>query len=168
MRLLLTQVCKFCYFCPCLHVFFKYMRHNYLCAWLWKKHLLKRSHIKLTCSWHEELIILWTLNRQAKIYLPIIIYFCFTYGEGKLWQMVKIGKIVKGFRRLYNNQKNLCITLPPRNRRNFSPVSNCRDRLSSIFGQFHHPLSFIIPPMRLLSSAFIQVLSNSNPALLRI
>ena len=31
--------------------------------------LLKRSLIKHTCSWRDKLIVLWKLNRQAKIFL---------------------------------------------------------------------------------------------------
>ena len=44
----------------------------------WEKYLSKRSPLKLTCSWHDKLIILWILNRQAKISLCIgntIFYF---------------------------------------------------------------------------------------------
>ena len=34
-------------------------------------YLPKRSHIKHTWSWRDNLIVLWTLNRQAKIFLRI-------------------------------------------------------------------------------------------------
>ena len=37
----------------------------------WEKHHSKRSLIKHTCTWREKLIVLWTLNRQAKIFLRI-------------------------------------------------------------------------------------------------
>ena len=37
----------------------------------WKKYLSKRSLIKHVCLWHDKLIVLWTLNRQAKIFLRI-------------------------------------------------------------------------------------------------
>ena len=33
----------------------------------WEKYLSKRSLIKHTCSWRDKHIVLWTLNRQAKI-----------------------------------------------------------------------------------------------------
>ena len=32
------------------------------------------NNIKLTCSWHDKLIILWILNRQAKISLCMLKY----------------------------------------------------------------------------------------------
>ena len=32
----------------------------------WEKYLSKRSPLKHTCSGHDKLIVLWTLNRQAK------------------------------------------------------------------------------------------------------
>ena len=35
----------------------------------WGKHFSKRSLIKHNCSWRDKLIVLWTLNRQAKIFL---------------------------------------------------------------------------------------------------
>ena len=35
----------------------------------WGKYLLKRSLIKHTCSLRDKLLVLWTLNRQAKIFL---------------------------------------------------------------------------------------------------
>ena len=44
--------------------------HNY--SDLNKKYLSKRSLIKHTCSWRDRLIVLWTLNRQAKIFLRIL------------------------------------------------------------------------------------------------
>ena len=38
-------------------------------AWWLEKYLSKRSLIKHTCSWHDKLIVLWKLNRKAKIFL---------------------------------------------------------------------------------------------------
>ena len=35
----------------------------------WEKYLLKRSLIKHTCWWRDKLTVLWTLNKQAKIFL---------------------------------------------------------------------------------------------------
>ena len=40
----------------------------YVARW-WEKYLSKRSLLKNTCSWHDKLIVLWILNRQAKIFL---------------------------------------------------------------------------------------------------
>ena len=37
----------------------------------WEKYLLKRSPLKHTCSWRDKLIVLWIMNRQAKIFLRI-------------------------------------------------------------------------------------------------
>ena len=37
----------------------------------WKKYLSKRSLIKHVCLWNNKLIVLGTLNRQAKIFLRI-------------------------------------------------------------------------------------------------
>ena len=42
----------------------------YVALW-WEKYLSKRSLIKHTCSWRDKLIVLWTLNGQAKIFLCI-------------------------------------------------------------------------------------------------
>ena len=42
----------------------------YAARW-WGKHLSKRSLIKHTCSWYDKLIVLWILNRQAKVFLHI-------------------------------------------------------------------------------------------------
>ena len=36
--------------------------------------------IKHTCSWRDKLIALWTLNRQAKIFLHILRYCSFSYS----------------------------------------------------------------------------------------
>ena len=48
----------------------------------WKKYLSKRSLITHTCSWHDKLVVLWTLNRQAKIFLHILTFgnHFFTYS----------------------------------------------------------------------------------------
>ena len=35
----------------------------------WEEYLSKRSPLKHSCSWHDKLIVLWILNRQAKIFL---------------------------------------------------------------------------------------------------
>ena len=35
----------------------------------WWGSILKRSLIKRTCSWLNKLLVLWTLNRQAEIFL---------------------------------------------------------------------------------------------------
>ena len=40
----------------------------YVAQW-WEKYLWKRNPLKDTCSWRDELIVLWILNRQAKIFL---------------------------------------------------------------------------------------------------
>ena len=37
----------------------------------WEKYLSKSSLIKHTSSWYDKLIVLWTLNRQAKNFLRI-------------------------------------------------------------------------------------------------
>ena len=59
-------------------------RHEQVCVW--EKYFSKRSLIKHTCSWRDKFIVLWTLNRQAKIFLHITFilsevnffkYFCF-------------------------------------------------------------------------------------------
>ena len=38
-------------------------------AWWWEKFLSRRNLFKHTCSWRVKLIVLWTLNRQAKMFL---------------------------------------------------------------------------------------------------
>ena len=40
-------------------------------TWWWEKYLSKRSPLKHTCSWPDKLIVLWILNRQAKIFFHI-------------------------------------------------------------------------------------------------
>ena len=47
----------------------------YVALW-WEKYLSKRSPLKHTCSWHDKLIALWILNRQAKISLCIHCFCC--------------------------------------------------------------------------------------------
>ena len=39
-----------------------------LAQW-WEKYLSKYSPLKHACSWRDKLIVLWILNRQAKIFL---------------------------------------------------------------------------------------------------
>ena len=79
------------------HIYCKYGRHNHLrCRW-WEKYLSKCSPLKHTCSWHDKLIVLWILNRQAKYlyvynnhYLKqscIVISWCFWKVY---WHMLKI------------------------------------------------------------------------------
>ena len=53
----------------------------YVARW-WKKYLSKPSLIKHTCSWCDKLVVLWTLNRQAKIFLHILTFgnHFFTYS----------------------------------------------------------------------------------------
>ena len=46
---------------------------HHLVQW-WKEYLLKRSLIKHSCSWCDKIIVLWTLNQQAKIILRKLIY----------------------------------------------------------------------------------------------
>ena len=45
---------------------------HHLVQW-WEEYLSKRSLIKQSCSWCDKLIVLWTLNRQAKIFLRKLI-----------------------------------------------------------------------------------------------
>ena len=47
--------------------FERYFSHHQ--ARWWEKYLSKCSPLKHTCSWHDKLIVLWILNRQAKISL---------------------------------------------------------------------------------------------------
>ena len=42
----------------------------YVAQW-WEKYLSKRSLLKHTCSWRDKLIVLWILDRPAKIFLRI-------------------------------------------------------------------------------------------------
>ena len=54
----------------CPHIFFKYERHNHLRYSLMGEVPLKTySLIKHTCLWPHKPIILWAMNRQAKILL---------------------------------------------------------------------------------------------------
>ena len=40
----------------------------YVARW-WEKYLSKRIPLKHSCSWRDKLIVLWILNREAKIFL---------------------------------------------------------------------------------------------------
>ena len=65
----LLLIRKFYCFGPGLHVSFNYARYIiYLAQW---HYLSKCSLIKHTYSLGDKLIVLWTLNRQAKIFLCI-------------------------------------------------------------------------------------------------
>ena len=63
----------FYFFVPVLHIFFLNILNiiTYNDRW-WKKYLSKPSLIKHNCSWCDKLIILWTPNRYAKIYLRML------------------------------------------------------------------------------------------------
>ena len=74
----LLLIRKFYCFCPGLHVSFKYVQPNHLrCPMMGEVFQFsltyfsspKRSLIKHTCSWHDKLIVLWTLHREAKIFI---------------------------------------------------------------------------------------------------
>ena len=56
------------------------MRHiiTYVARW-WERYLSKRSLIKHTCSWRDKLTVLWTLKRQAKMFLRILVLLFFDY-----------------------------------------------------------------------------------------
>ena len=61
--------------------------------------------LKHTCSWHDKLIVLWILNRQAKISLCKIIH-----GRGKKLCKPKIQKeskydMIKNVRNLFKLKK---------------------------------------------------------------
>ena len=43
----------------------------YVVGW-WEKYFSKRSLVKHTCSWRDKLMVLWTVNRQANIFLQMI------------------------------------------------------------------------------------------------
>ena len=58
---------------------------RYFSRW-WEKYLSKRSPLKHTCSWRDKLIILWILNRQAKIFLRIILFFLIWNVGLRYWQ----------------------------------------------------------------------------------
>ena len=66
----------------------------YVARWC-EKNLLKRSLIEHTSSWRNKLIILWTLNRQAKIFLRIWIY------QAKFEKIARVTKCL-----VINNMKN--------------------------------------------------------------
>ena len=65
---------KFCCFRQGPHISFKYAWHNHLRCPVVGVVSLKHSVIKHTCSWRDKLIVLWTLNRQAKIFSRI--FYC--------------------------------------------------------------------------------------------
>ena len=62
-------------------------REILLPSW-WEKYLSKRSPLKHTCSWHDKLIVLWILNRQAKISLRIK-YSITTVFQMILWNFLE-------------------------------------------------------------------------------
>ena len=64
--------------------FERYFSHHR--AWWWEKYLSKRSLIKHTCSWRDKLIVLWTLNREAKIFLRKVIQAQENFWVGA-WQL---------------------------------------------------------------------------------
>ena len=72
----LLLIRKFYCFRPGLHIFFKYARHNHLRCPMMEKYLSERSLTKHSCSWRDKLIVLWTLNRQAKIFSRISYIVC--------------------------------------------------------------------------------------------
>ena len=55
----------------------------YIARW-WEKYLSKRGIIKHTCSRRNKLIVLWTLNRQMKIFLRIRVNNAF---NNLLWKV---------------------------------------------------------------------------------
>ena len=58
----------------------------------WEKYLSKLSHLKHACSWRDKLIVLWILNRQAKIFLRINLFlslYCYAKVTVKLGQTNK-------------------------------------------------------------------------------
>ena len=87
----------------------------------WKKYLSKRSLIKHVCLWHDKLIVLWTLNRQAKIFLRIAYWIMkiswkhHTGGWGKNISKkpckVKRGRNVFIKRKKFSEKHTISITL---------------------------------------------------------
>ena len=77
----LLRTRKFYCFCPSPHICFRYAWNNYLPCPMIGEVLPKRSLIKHTCSWREKLIVLWTLNRQTKIFLHITFSYAFTSND---------------------------------------------------------------------------------------
>ena len=63
----------------------------YIAQW-WEKYLQKRSLIKHTCSWRDKLIILWTLKRQAKIFLRISLILLLAK---KIWKKTVITAVTQ-------------------------------------------------------------------------
>ena len=72
----------------------------YVAQW-WEKYLSKRSLIKHTRSWHDKLIVLWTLNRQTKVFLRMKMlikhFFYDFFSIYKKRQLDTVRKIKKGF-----------------------------------------------------------------------
>ena len=63
----------------------------YVARWWWK-YLSKGSPLKHTCSWHDKLVVLWILNRQAKIFLCMNFFlslYCYAKVTAKLGQTNK-------------------------------------------------------------------------------
>ena len=80
----------------------------------WKNYLSKRSLIKRTCSW-REVIVLWTLNRQAKIFLRTaywIIKICWTHHTGG-WGENTSKKLLQGQdgKKLFRRTKKVLIKI---------------------------------------------------------
>ena len=82
----------------------------YVAQW-WEKYLSKRSLIKHTCSWRDKVIVLWTLNRWAKIFLCMLFQFL-----KNLWVFIwfrktkvcrKIQIMLYGYRQFYSLHKNV-------------------------------------------------------------
>ena len=67
----LLLILTFCCFRQVLIFFLNICNMIIYAALWWEKHLSKRSLIKHTWSWRDTLIILWTLNRQAKMFSHI-------------------------------------------------------------------------------------------------
>ena len=72
----------------------------YIARW-WEKYLSKRGIIKHTCSRRNKLIVLWTLNRQMKIFLRIRVNNAF---NNLLWKV---------FNKLFNDIQvhSLCLVV---------------------------------------------------------
>ena len=80
-------ICKFYCFCKGLHISSNMRDIIIYVAWWWQKYLSKRSPLKHTCSWRDKLIVLWILNRHAKIkiFLCRNEYICFDFFE--VWSL---------------------------------------------------------------------------------
>ena len=80
--------------------FERYFSHHQ--ARWWEKYLSKRSPLKHTCSWHDKLIVLWILNRQAKkkdLYVYRILSFKIfnIYDSEVTWKFQKHPKMTKTY-----------------------------------------------------------------------